>query len=131
MLPLRGCGGTPVTSAPRRRMRPASGCSKPAIIRSVVVLPQPLGPRSVMNSPSRMSNDTSRTASTLSKRLLTPSREIATVSDMRAASLTRSGGRHDLGPGPDDLGHDALHHRLRPHRDPGRGPEADTPARPA
>ena len=32
-------------------MSPASGCSKPAIMRSVVVLPQPEGPSREMNSP--------------------------------------------------------------------------------
>ena len=35
--------------------RPLGGSSKPAIIRSVVVLPQPLGPSRVKNSPSAMS----------------------------------------------------------------------------
>src|SRR5258708_25653044 len=34
-------------------MTPASGCWKPAIDISVVDLPQPLGPSSVKNSPSR------------------------------------------------------------------------------
>src|SRR5260221_9930352 len=33
------------------RMAPALGCSKPATMRSVVVLPQPLGPRNETNSP--------------------------------------------------------------------------------
>jgi hypothetical protein len=32
-------------------MEPASGSTKPAIRFSVVVLPDPLGPRKVMNSP--------------------------------------------------------------------------------
>ena len=39
-------------SSPPSMMRPGSGCSKPAIIRSVVVLPEPDGPSSVKNSPS-------------------------------------------------------------------------------
>jgi hypothetical protein len=38
------------------------GCSKPPIIRSVVVLPQPDGPSIEKNSPDRMSIDTRSTA---------------------------------------------------------------------
>jgi hypothetical protein len=38
------------------------GCSKPAIIRSVVVLPQPDGPSIEKNSPSAMSKSASSTA---------------------------------------------------------------------
>src|SRR5690606_37880088 len=41
---------------------PASGISRPAIIRSSVVLPQPDGPSSTMNSPSPISRDTSSVA---------------------------------------------------------------------
>src|SRR4051794_27951310 len=90
-----------VTSSPCRTIRPSSGTSKPAIILSVVVLPQPLGPRSEKNSPSWIESVTSRTASCLPKRLLTPSRAIATLrsSGMRveskplcARSLFASGG---------------------------------------
>ena len=42
--------GTYVTSAPSSRILPLVGSSKPAIIRNVVVLPQPEGPRSEKNS---------------------------------------------------------------------------------
>src|SRR6266540_4399265 len=45
-------------------MRPASGRSKPATQLSVVVLPQPEGPRRVTNSPSATVSDTSSTART-------------------------------------------------------------------
>ena len=38
-------------SAPSSMIRPEVGCSKPAISRSVVVLPQPDGPSSEKNSP--------------------------------------------------------------------------------
>ena len=51
MLTLRFPGETQVTSSPSSRTRPASGSSKPAIMRSVVVLPQPLGPSIEKNSP--------------------------------------------------------------------------------
>ena len=53
MLTGRRFAETVVTSCRCRTMRPSSGTSKPAIIRSVVVLPQPLGPSSEKNSPSR------------------------------------------------------------------------------
>src|SRR5947208_13159091 len=45
-------------------MRPSSGRSKPAISRSVVVLPEPDGPRSVKNSPAGISRSTRSTATT-------------------------------------------------------------------
>ena len=62
-----------------------SGISNPAIIRSVVVFPQPLGPSSEKNSPSRIPRSTSWTALGLPNRLLTPSRAIATL---RSADMT-------------------------------------------
>ena len=43
---------------------PASGRSKPAIRRSVVVLPEPDGPSMVKNSPRRTSRSTESTATT-------------------------------------------------------------------
>src|SRR6476660_7783879 len=45
-------------------MRPSSGRSKPAISRSVVVLPEPDGPSSVKNSPAGISRSTRSTATT-------------------------------------------------------------------
>ncbi len=50
------------------------GWSKPAIMRSDVVLPQPDGPSMVKNSPSAMSRSISVTAVKSPKRLVTPSR---------------------------------------------------------
>ncbi len=41
-----------VTSSPSSRIFPEVGSSSPAIIRSVVVLPQPEGPSMTKNSPS-------------------------------------------------------------------------------
>ena len=49
MLTSRRFGGTPVTSLPDRRTT-LKGSSKPAIIRMVVVLPQPEGPSREKNS---------------------------------------------------------------------------------
>jgi hypothetical protein len=43
-------------------MSPRSGCSKPAIIRSVVDFPQPEGPRSEKNSPAPIERSMSLTA---------------------------------------------------------------------
>lgn len=64
MPTLRLCTGTLVTSRAPNDTRPEVGAMKPAIIRKVVVLPQPLGPSSASSSPSRMSSDTSSTATT-------------------------------------------------------------------
>src|SRR5918996_4716732 len=64
----RRSGGThapPATSSSPTRTVPPSGTSKPAMSRSSVVLPQPLGPSSATNSPlptSRLASATARTA---------------------------------------------------------------------
>ena len=62
MLTSRLSGPMPVTSAPCSRTWPRVGCSNPAIMRSVVVLPQPDGPSREKNSPSRIVRLTPRTA---------------------------------------------------------------------
>ena len=54
MLTSRSVGGSSVTSSPPIRMRPAVGISRPAIMRRVVVLPQPDGPSSVTSVPGSM-----------------------------------------------------------------------------
>ena len=53
MLTSRSYGGRRETSCPAARSSPRPGISKPAIIRSVVVLPEPEGPSIVKNSPPR------------------------------------------------------------------------------
>src|SRR5437868_5425872 len=80
MFTGRRFAGTSVTSFPFSTMRPASGSSNPAIIRSVVVLPHPLGPSSEKNSPSAISSVTSSTAAAPPKLLPTPLSAIATRS---------------------------------------------------
>src|SRR5438552_2673423 len=80
MLTGRRLAETDVTSRACKTILPSSGTSKPAIILSVVVFPQPLGPSSEKNSPSPIDSVTSFTAATVPKPLLTPSRAIATVS---------------------------------------------------
>ena len=67
MFTLRFLGETQVTSSPSSRTRPESASSKPAIIRSVVVLPHPLGPSIEKNSPAGISRVTSSTARTSPK----------------------------------------------------------------
>src|SRR6185312_594100 len=62
-------------SVPSSRILPSVGCSKPAIIRSVVVLPQPDGPSIEKNSPLGMSTSIPSTAATSPKRLTSPTRE--------------------------------------------------------
>ena len=51
-----------MTSAPSIRIVPAVGISNPAIIRSVVVFPHPLGPRNDTNSPRWTSSSKCSTA---------------------------------------------------------------------
>ena len=51
MPTLRSLGGVRLMSLPSMEMVPDVGSSKPAIMRRVVVLPQPLGPRNETNSP--------------------------------------------------------------------------------
>ncbi len=64
MAMLRSAGSTSFMRWPPMLIAPDEMDSSPAIMRSVVDLPQPEGPRKIMNSPSWMSSDTSRTAGT-------------------------------------------------------------------
>src|SRR5260370_25920140 len=61
----------PTASAPPIRIAPSSGCSQPAISRSVVVLPQPEGPSKERNSPLRTRRLTESTAVRAPNRLVT------------------------------------------------------------
>ena len=61
-MPRSGPG--PLTSSPYTRTLPPSALMKPPTICRNVLLPQPLGPITVMNSPSRTMNcSTLRTSS--------------------------------------------------------------------
>ena len=66
MLRRRGGTCTPrsgaATSSPPIEIVPAVGCSRPAMQRKVVVLPQPDGPSSTTISPAAMRKLTSSTA---------------------------------------------------------------------
>ena len=61
----RSVAGRRVTSAPPIRIWPAVAISSPAIILSVVVLPQPDGPSSVTSLPASMKSEMSLTAGVL------------------------------------------------------------------
>src|SRR4051812_7518240 len=63
-------GGSPVMGDPAISISPEVGCSKPAIILSVVVLPEPEAPRRVRNSPAPMLSDRSSTAAKPPKRFV-------------------------------------------------------------
>src|SRR4030095_13145133 len=69
-----------VTSSPPNRMRPDVGNSRPAIIRNVVVLPQPEGPSRQKKSPSGTVNVESRTAVNAANDLCRPSTRISAIS---------------------------------------------------
>src|SRR5258708_8284594 len=85
---LRRRGGWRVTSTPSISTAPRLGRVKPAIMRKVVVLPQPDGPSSTTNSPGATSMLTSSTAASAPNALLTP--HSATPAGRRPAP---SGGR--------------------------------------
>src|SRR5215831_11053759 len=67
----RSFGGRSLTTSPPIEMLPEVTSSSPAIIRNVVLLPQPDGPTSTTNSVSGISRSMLWTASTSSKRLTT------------------------------------------------------------
>ena len=62
MLTLRSAGPSVVTSLPSMMICPLVGDSKPAIMRKVVVLPQPDGPKMVVKLPLGISNEMLSTA---------------------------------------------------------------------
>src|SRR6266852_6037234 len=72
-----------VTSSPPSRMRPEVGSSRPAIMRSVVVLPQPEGPKRQKKSPSRTVNEESRTATNSANALWRFSTRISAMALLR------------------------------------------------
>ena len=71
MLTSRSAAERLVTSRPPMRICPLLAISSPAIMRNVVVLPQPDGPSRVTSLPGSMVNDTLSTAVTSPYRLLT------------------------------------------------------------
>src|SRR5262249_32673952 len=70
---------------------PSSGVSKPAIMRRVVVLPEPDGPSMVKNSPWAMSRSTPSTATTSPYRLVRPLRLMSGAAGSGAKRLLQDG----------------------------------------
>ena len=71
VLTCRRWGGSRSSRSPPIQISPVSGRSKPAISRSSVVLPEPLSPRMVRNSPGATSSETSRSTVRAPKLLAT------------------------------------------------------------
>ena len=64
MVTSRSAADRCVTSLPSIKIFPSLASSSPAIMRKVVVLPQPEGPSSVVSDPASQRNETSSTAVT-------------------------------------------------------------------
>ena len=93
MAMSRSLGFSSVTTRSPMVISPLVTSSRPAIMRRIVVLPQPDGPTSTMNSPFSISSDTSRTACTPpGNSLLTCSRTILPIS---ASSAVRGRDRSE------------------------------------
>src|SRR5258708_16618825 len=88
-------------------MRPEVGSSSPAIMRSVVVLPQPEGPSMTKNSPSPTTKLDSRTATKSPKALRSSSTRISAMASIR------------------EMADDDEHRRAREDGDEGPGVEVD------
>src|SRR3984893_13123871 len=88
MAMSRSLGGKSLTTCPPMVISPAVVSSSPAIMRKVVLLPQPDGPTSTTNSWSAMSRSMPRTASVWSNFLTT----LLSVTCAMALSLRRAGG---------------------------------------
>src|SRR5581483_6717056 len=80
MAILRARGGRSFTRRPPMSNSPSVGLSKPAIMRRSVLLPQPDGPRSTRNSPSRVDRSTPFTAATVPKIFLMPRSSTVAIS---------------------------------------------------
>src|SRR5947207_5757553 len=107
-----------VTSSPPRWIRPRVGSSRPAIMRSVVVLPQPEGPSRQKNSPSLTVKVESFTATNSAKALCRFSTRISAMSLLVSARKLRdhreqrdAGQRGHEGPGVEDEREWLQHHR--------------------
>src|ERR671924_386622 len=85
-------GGSPVADSPRMSTSPSSGCSRPAITRSSVDLPLPLGPRRAVSDPPGIATETLSRATKLPKRFVTWRTAIANVALLSAQEVL--GERH-------------------------------------
>src|SRR5450631_412095 len=122
-----------LTSSPPRKIWPEVGSSSPAIMRSVVVLPQPEGPSRQKNSPSRTLKVESFTAVKSAKALCS---WWTRISAMRTASVGKLGddhehrsaeeGRRDR-PG-EERQHEGLQHHQEAERDDQAGEHLHAPS---
>src|SRR4249919_649748 len=88
----RAFGGTSLTTRPPISIVPEVGFSRPATIRSAVVLPHPEGPTSTMNSPSSTVCVSASTATTFpSKTLLTARKTTSATRPLTLHSSRRDG----------------------------------------
>src|SRR5437660_8914057 len=81
----RSRAGRSVTSLPWRIMLPLSGCSSPAMMRKIVVFPDPEAPNNTKASPMPTSKLTSSSTRVFLKLLLTP-RTLAATSSAAVSS---------------------------------------------
>src|SRR6516225_2059311 len=96
---LRRHGGTRATSSPSMEIRPASGSTRPAIMRRMVDLPEPLGPRKVKNSPRSTVSDSRSAVTVLPNRLVRRSNTRIVSDIVRASRLAGDPdgrGNHDF-----------------------------------
>src|SRR5207244_6346800 len=120
-----------VTSSPPNTIRPEVGSSRPAIMRSVVVLPQPDGPSRQKKSPSGIVNVDSRTAANSPNALCSLSTWISAIALLR--ELGDDGEERRPRKGGDERVRVERHgERLRQHddarRDDGGGGRCHRPA---
>src|SRR5437016_3347820 len=87
----RFSGGRSFMRLPATMTSPAVVCSRPAIIRSVVVLPQPEGPRRQTTSPAATERSTSLTATKAPNFLVT---FLNSIVDMKLGSPLDRAERH-------------------------------------
>src|SRR2546422_843233 len=104
------------------RISPASGRKKPAISRSIVVLPQPRGPASVVNRPSGIPSDPPAPAVTGPKRFVTASNSTWALSTGKSREEERAAPGEAPGGGDDEQGEGQKGGRQR-----GRGLQAVIP----
>src|SRR3954454_20922496 len=94
-------GPMPLMSLPPIRITPNVGSMKPEIMRRIVVLPQPDGPRKLKNSPAGMVRCTSETAVNAPKRMVTWSSSMSWLMKPRSkGAIPRRGSSTRDGAGP-------------------------------
>src|SRR5260370_26559680 len=102
-------------------IRPEVGSSRPAIIRRVVVLPQPDGPRRQKNSPLATVKLESSTATKSPKALCRFSTRISAMAPASIREFGDEGEHHgSREDGDERIGEEVKRDRLQQHQDAGR-----------